>query len=280
MARPMSAARRRVVIVGAGLGGLSAACHLVGRGYDVMVLERADEPGGRAGRLVRDGFTFDTGPTVLTMPDLLEATVQAAGAELADLLTLRRLDPAYRACFADGSHHPGSGRSARRWPRRSGPPAGRPRLRRSSGSAAGSTGSMRWRCPRSSTATTTTSADLVRPLGPALRLLRLGGFAQPARRGGVVLLRRAAAPAVQLPGAVRRAVAAPGPGRLRRHHLHGHRRRRLVRRRRDARRAARPWPRRPRRPARSFRFGTEVERDPACGRTRGAVRGVRPWTAR
>jgi phytoene desaturase len=93
----------RVVVVGAGLSGLTAACHLAGRGHDVVVLEREEQPGGRAGRLCRDGYTFDTGPTVLTMPDLLAEVFAAAGTSMGELLTLRRLDPAYRACFADGS---------------------------------------------------------------------------------------------------------------------------------------------------------------------------------
>src|SRR5207342_2136261 len=68
------AVSRRVVVIGAGLGGLSAACHLAGRGWDVEVVERGDGPGGRAGRIERDGYRFDTGPTVMTMPDLLTAT--------------------------------------------------------------------------------------------------------------------------------------------------------------------------------------------------------------
>lgn len=93
----------RVAVVGAGLAGLTAACHLAGRGHDVTVLERADQPGGRAGRLERDGHSFDTGPTVLTMRALLEETFAAAGVSMDDLLTMQRLDPAYRACFADGS---------------------------------------------------------------------------------------------------------------------------------------------------------------------------------
>jgi phytoene desaturase len=94
---------RRAVVVGAGLGGLATACHLLGAGWDVRVVERLDRPGGRAGRLERGGFRFDTGPTVLTMPGLLEDAFDAAGADLRDHLTLSRLDPAYRACFADGS---------------------------------------------------------------------------------------------------------------------------------------------------------------------------------
>ena len=98
-----SGTRRRVLVVGAGLGGLSAACHLAGAGHQVTVVEQAERPGGRAGRIVREGFTFDTGPTVLTMPDLLEATFRAAGSEMSSMLKLRPLDPSYRACFADGS---------------------------------------------------------------------------------------------------------------------------------------------------------------------------------
>ncbi len=93
----------QVVVVGAGLGGLSAACHLRGAGHDVLVVEREDVPGGRAGRIERDGFSFDTGPTVLTMVDLVEDCFRALGAQLADHLSLRPVDPMYRACYADGS---------------------------------------------------------------------------------------------------------------------------------------------------------------------------------
>ena len=92
-----------VVVVGAGLGGLSAACHLAGRGHDVTVLERATVAGGRAGLLELSGYRFDTGPTVLTMPDLLADVFAAAGESMEDHLELRRLDPAYRATFSDGS---------------------------------------------------------------------------------------------------------------------------------------------------------------------------------
>jgi phytoene desaturase len=91
-----------VVVIGAGLAGLSAACYLTGRGHQVTVVEREEVPGGRAGVLARDGFTFDTGPTVLTMPDLIADALRAVDADLS-LLPMTRLDPAYRACFADGS---------------------------------------------------------------------------------------------------------------------------------------------------------------------------------
>ena len=93
----------RVVIVGAGLGGLSCALHLAGAGREVTVIERESVPGGRAGRLSVDGFEFDTGPTVLTAPELIADALAAVGEHLDDWLALTRLDPAYRAYFPDGS---------------------------------------------------------------------------------------------------------------------------------------------------------------------------------
>ncbi|WP_208026790.1 phytoene desaturase family protein [Rhabdothermincola sediminis] len=93
----------RVAIVGAGLGGLSAACHLAGAGHQVTVLERGDTPGGRAGRLIIDGYQFDTGPTVLTMPELADECFDAVGLSRPDFVSFRRVDPMYLASFADGT---------------------------------------------------------------------------------------------------------------------------------------------------------------------------------
>ncbi|MET7819763.1 phytoene desaturase family protein [Micromonospora zamorensis] len=93
----------RVVVVGAGLGGLACALHLAGSGRQVTVLEREPVPGGRAGRLGVDGYEFDTGPTVLTMPDLIAEALGAVGEELDDWLDLTPVDPAYRAYYPDGS---------------------------------------------------------------------------------------------------------------------------------------------------------------------------------
>ena len=93
----------RVVVVGAGLGGLACALHLAAAGRQVTVLERESVPGGRAGRLVVDGYEFDTGPTVLTMPELIAEPLAAVGENLADWLDLTPLDPAYRAFYPDGS---------------------------------------------------------------------------------------------------------------------------------------------------------------------------------
>ena len=93
----------RVVVVGAGLAGLSAALHLAGRGREVTVIERDQHPGGRVGRVDVDGYRLDTGPTVLTMPDIIDEAFAAVGESLSDRLDLMRVDPAYHASFADGS---------------------------------------------------------------------------------------------------------------------------------------------------------------------------------
>ena len=167
--------RLRVAVVGAGLGGLSAACHLAGRGHDVTVLEAGAVPGGRAGLLERGGYRFDTGPTVLTMPGYLEDAFRAVGAELDDFLTLRPLDPLYRACFADGSElHVRRGREAMV-----------EEVRRVCGpdDAAGFERFCTWltdlyelELPNFIDRNFDSPLDLARPLGPALRLVRTGAF--------------------------------------------------------------------------------------------------------
>ena len=97
----------RVVVVGAGLAGLSAALRLAGAGRQVTMLERESVPGGRNGLSVHevDGgrYAFDTGPTVLTMPDLLRDAFDCVGQRLEDHLELTPVDPLYRAHYPDGS---------------------------------------------------------------------------------------------------------------------------------------------------------------------------------
>jgi phytoene desaturase len=103
MMRTVGGDTERVVVVGAGLAGLSAALQLAGRGRAVTVVERGLHPGGRVGRADIDGYRLDTGPTVLTMPDIIDDAFAAVGETLSDRLDLIRVDPAYRASFADGS---------------------------------------------------------------------------------------------------------------------------------------------------------------------------------
>jgi phytoene desaturase len=93
----------RVVVVGAGFAGLAAALHLAGRGREVTVVERQPWPGGRAGRRDVDGYHIDTGPTVLTMPDIIDEPFAAVGETASERVELLPVDPAYRALFADGS---------------------------------------------------------------------------------------------------------------------------------------------------------------------------------
>ena len=101
--RTVAGSADRVVIVGAGLAGLSAALHLAGRGRQVTVVERGEHPGGRMGRADINGYRLDTGPTVLTMPDIIDDTFAAVGESTASRLDLLPVLPAYRASFADGS---------------------------------------------------------------------------------------------------------------------------------------------------------------------------------
>lgn len=93
---------RRVVIVGAGAGGLTAAAHLAQRGLEVTVVEKNDRTGGRCGRLTRDGHHFDIGPTLFVMPRLYEQEFAALGESLREHLALRRVDPTYHLVFDDG----------------------------------------------------------------------------------------------------------------------------------------------------------------------------------
>ena len=92
-----------VVVVGAGLSGLSAALQLAGQGRSVTVVERYGYPGGRMGQADIRGYKIDTGATVLTMPDIIENAFNAVGASMRDYVELMPSDPAYRASFADGS---------------------------------------------------------------------------------------------------------------------------------------------------------------------------------
>ena len=95
----------RAVVIGAGLGGLAAALRLQGLGHDVTVVEQRAKPGGRAYQITEAGFTWDTGPSLITMPWVLEDLFAAAGMDLHAQVRLRRLDPLYRLHWAGEERH-------------------------------------------------------------------------------------------------------------------------------------------------------------------------------
>ena len=95
--------RPHAVVIGSGFGGLAAAIRLGARGYRVTVLERLEQPGGRARTFRQDGFSFDAGPTIVTAPFLFEELWSLCGRRMADDIRLTALDPFYRLIFDDGS---------------------------------------------------------------------------------------------------------------------------------------------------------------------------------
>jgi diapolycopene oxygenase len=90
-------------IIGGGLAGLSAACVLAARGHRVVLFERNEWLGGKAAQLSGDGFRFDMGPTIVTIPSVLRRIFDEAGVRMEDYLSLVRLDPQWRCFFEDGS---------------------------------------------------------------------------------------------------------------------------------------------------------------------------------
>jgi phytoene desaturase len=93
----------KIVVVGSGFGGLSAAIRLQAQGHDVTIVEKLDKPGGRAYVWQRDGFTFDAGPTIITAPWMFDEIFAAAGAKTSDYVQIVPIDPFYNVRFEDGT---------------------------------------------------------------------------------------------------------------------------------------------------------------------------------
>jgi phytoene dehydrogenase-like protein len=95
--------RKRAVVIGAGFGGLAVAGRLQAQGFDVVVFEQAERIGGKLGLFERDGYRFDTGPSIVTLPDVYRDLWASMGANFDADITLRRLDPIARYRFGDGT---------------------------------------------------------------------------------------------------------------------------------------------------------------------------------
>ena len=93
----------KVVVIGAGFGGLAAAIRLRARGHDVELVEKRDQAGGRAGVFRQGGFTFDAGPTIITAPHLIAELFSLAGRRIEDYARLVPVSPFYRVRFNDGT---------------------------------------------------------------------------------------------------------------------------------------------------------------------------------
>ena len=93
---------KSVIVIGAGIGGITAATHLARGGLHVIVLEKNARPGGRCDRFSREGHHFDTGPTLFVMPLLYEAEFRALGTSMHERLDLQRVDPTYHLVFDNG----------------------------------------------------------------------------------------------------------------------------------------------------------------------------------
>ena len=99
----ISATRSSAVVIGAGLGGLSAAMRLGSKGYSVTVIDRLDRVGGRGSSVTKNGFRFDLGPTILTVPQVFEKLWKDCGKDFAGDVELVPLDPFYEIRWQDGS---------------------------------------------------------------------------------------------------------------------------------------------------------------------------------
>ena len=90
---------KKIIIIGSGFSSLAASCYLAKAGYDVSILEKNSEAGGRASQLAKDGFTFDIGPTFYWMPDVFENFFADFGKKPSDFYDLIKLDPGYQVYF-------------------------------------------------------------------------------------------------------------------------------------------------------------------------------------
>ncbi|MBV9963947.1 MAG: phytoene desaturase [Parafilimonas sp.] len=94
--------QKKIIVIGSGFAGLSASCFFAKAGHEVIVLEKNEQPGGRARQLKIDGFSFDMGPSWYWMPDVYENFFQQFNKKVSHYYELKRLDPSYRIYWKDG----------------------------------------------------------------------------------------------------------------------------------------------------------------------------------
>ena len=97
-----AAKSKRVVVIGAGLGGMSTAIMLARNGFQVTILEKNAQIGGKLNQLKTQGFSFDLGPSIFTLPQVFRPIFEGDGKQLEDYITLQRVDPQWRNFFEDG----------------------------------------------------------------------------------------------------------------------------------------------------------------------------------
>ena len=93
----------KIVVIGSGFGGLSAAIRLQAQGHEVTIVEKRDKLGGRAYVYEQDGFKFDGGPTIITAPWLIDELFEIAGKNTKDYVKLVKIDPFYNIRWEDGT---------------------------------------------------------------------------------------------------------------------------------------------------------------------------------
>lgn len=94
---------KKIAVIGAGFAGISSACTLAQKGFDVTLFEKNDQTGGRGRSFAHQGYTFDMGPSWYWMPEVFEQFFNRFGKKVSDYYTLERLDPSYRVFFQDGA---------------------------------------------------------------------------------------------------------------------------------------------------------------------------------
>ena len=94
---------KRIIVCGAGIGGMVTALYLSHKGFEVEIFEKNHKPGGKMNQFVKDGFRFDTGPSLITMPYVFREFFEEIGRDIKDHFELTELDNSCRYFWDDGT---------------------------------------------------------------------------------------------------------------------------------------------------------------------------------